>query len=328
MPAEWAPHERTLIAWPCRAELWGDHLGEAEDDYAAIAQAIAEYEPVTVLARPVDAERAAERCGPKVDLVEVALDDSWVRDTGPLYVTGEGRRVAVDPVFNGWGEKYHPHADDAALVERWCKRTGDARRPLDLVLEGGAITVDGEGTLITTEQCLLHPNRNPTLSRRAIERLLAEGLGATRVVWVPYGLDDRDTDGHVDTVACFSGLATVLVQGCDDPSWRDHDRLAVTRRCLDGAPDVAGRPLQLVDLAVLPVIEVDGEPFAAPYVNLYVANGAVFVPVTDHPADVTMLEVVAGAYPDRRVVPVPGRMLAYGGGGPHCITQQVPALCA
>lgn len=325
MPAEWAPHEHTLMAWPCRAELWADHLDEAEHDVATIAVAIAELEPVTMIARPADAERAAARCGPKVDIVELPLDDSWVRDTGPMYVFDGSRRVAVDATFNAWGHKFEPYGDDAALVERWCDRTGDERRPLDLVLEGGAITVDGEGTLLTTESCLLHPNRNPSLSRTEIERRLTHGLGAMRVVWVPSGLDDRDTDGHVDTVACFARPGLVLVQGCDDPRWRDADRVAITRRCIDGALDAAGRRLEVLDVPVLPVVDVDGEQYAVPYLNLYVCNGGVVVPVTSHPADADALAIIGAAFPGRRVIGVPGRILAYGGGGPHCITMQVPA---
>ncbi len=324
MPAEWAAHERTLMAWPCRAELWGQRLHRAEHDYAAVALAISEFEPVTMLARPPDAERAAEACGPKVDVVEVPLDDSWVRDTGPIYVTGDGRRVAVDFTFNAWGNKFEPYADDAALVERWCERTGDERRVVDMVLEGGAIAVDGEGTLLTTEQCLLNPNRNPSMNRAEIEAVLADTLGAETVVWLPYGLDDRDTDGHVDTVACFTKPGTVLLQGCDHPGWRDYDRLAETRRVLAAASGNDGRAIEIVDVPVLPLTEFDGELYAVPYLNGYVVNGGVIVPVTGHPADGEMLAIIAAAFPDRRVVPVPGAILAYGGGGPHCITQQVP----
>ena len=324
MPAEWAPHERTLMAWPCRAELWRRRITQAEDDYAVIAQVIAEFEPVTMLARPSDAERAVERCGPKVEVVEMPLDDSWVRDTGPIYVTGEGRRVAVDFAFNGWGGRYQPYDDDAALVARWCEHTGEARHAVDLVLEGGAIAVDGDGTLLTTEQCLLNPNRNPGLGRDDIESVLSATLGIERVIWLPYGLDDRDTDGHVDTVACFTRPGVVLVQGCDDPTWRDYERSALTRARLVESVDAAGRALEVLDVPVLAVSELDGERFAVPYLNLYVVNGGVIVPVTGHPADDAMLDVIAGAFPGRRVVGVPGVVLAYGGGGPHCITQQVP----
>ena len=230
----------------------------------------------------------------------------------------------MDFTFNGWGQRFVPHDDDAALAERWLTATGEERIAVDLVCEGGAIATDGEGTVLTTESCLLNPNRNPSLTRAEIERRLSEALGATRVIWVPYAIDDRDTDGHIDLVAAFTQPGQVLLQGGEDPASPGVDRLDMVRRCIDGAHDAASRALRTTVLPVLPTVEVDGETFAVPYLNLYVCNGAVVVPVTDHPADADMLAIVADAYPGRDVVPVAGRILAVGGGGPHCITQQVP----
>jgi len=324
MPAEWAPHERTLMGWPCRPELWGDHLDAAEAAFAAVAQAVAAGEPVTMLARPEHAERASRRCGPGVEVVEMALDDSWLRDTGPVYVTGHGRRVGVDFVFNGWGGKYEPHDQDAALAGRWLAATDEVRVAADLVCEGGAIVTDGEGTLLTTESCLLNPNRNPTLTRAEIERRLGDALGASRVIWAPYSIDDRDTDGHIDLVAAFTAPGQVLLQGGGDPAWPGVDRLDMVRRCVEGALDAASCALRCTVLPVLPTATIDGETYAVPYLNLYVCNAAVIVPVVGHPADPDMLAIIADAYPDREVVPVDGAILAAGGGGPHCITQQVP----
>ena len=243
MPAEWGPHEGTIMCWPARDALWGDHRRRAVDDYTAIADAIARFEPVTMVAPPRLAEEAAGRCGPGVSVVEIPIDDSWARDSGPLYaLDGAGRRVVVDPTFNGWGRKFEPFADDALLARRWAERRGEPVVHESMVLEGGAVAVDGEGTVLTTEQCLLHPNRNPDLSRARIEAGLGRILGATRVVWMPFGLVlDDDTDGHVDNVACFTGPAAVLAQGCDDPAEPDHDRLAVNLRCLQRRAGCAGR---------------------------------------------------------------------------------------
>jgi len=331
MPAETAPHERTLMAWPARADLWGDLRAEAEDAYAQVAMAISAFEPVTVVARPGDGDRAAARCGSgssfDVEVVELPIDDSWIRDSGPTYVLEDERRVAVDWRFNAWGEKYQPHDDDDRLPERWCELRGESRRRSPMVLEGGSIVVDGEGTLITTEQCLLHPNRNPRLSRATIEAELRTQLGVTTIVWLPFGLaDDEDTDGHVDNVVVVPRPGVVLLQGCDDADEPDHDRLAVDRRCLDGHHDAVGRPLQVVTVPVLPFVEVGGERRPVPYLNAYACNGALIVPVTGHPADHDVLALLAEQVPGRQVVPVPGAVLAHGGGGPHCITQQVPAL--
>jgi len=324
MPAEWEPHERTLVCWPARAEIWGDLRRQAELDHAELVRAVARFEPVTVIARPEDVQRAADLCG-EVQVLAIPIDDSWVRDSGPIVVTGGGRRVARDFRFNAWGEKFHPYDDDARLVDRWAREVGMERRSVDLVLEGGAITVDGAGTLVTTEQCLLHPNRNPRATRRRIEAVLEDALGVREVVWVPYGLElDDDTDGHVDNVAAFIRPGLVLLQGCDDPSEPDHERLAVDRRCLSGHVDARGEPLEVVEIPVLPFAEIGGERRPVPYLNLYQCNGGVLVPVCGHPADDEVLDQLRGVFEGREVVPVPGAVLALGGGGPHCVTQQIP----
>ncbi len=336
MPAEWASHERTVIAFPNRVEQWGNRLREAQHAWAHVARTIAEFEPVSLLTTPRYAEGAAELAAhPNITIVEMPLNDAWLRDTAPIYVTGPTyangksasaprRRVGLDFTFNGWGNKYVPYDDDDRIPSLWTAHNGDQRYPVDMILEGGSITVDGEGTVVTTEQCLLHPNRNPHLSRAQIEDRLCAYLGVTKVIWVPYAIDDRDTDGHIDIVAAFIEPGKILWQGCDDPHDPEHTRLAISRRCLDGTLDAAGRALQVVDIPVLPYVEIEGERLPVPYANLYICNGGVIVPVTGHPADDDMLAIIAGAWPNREVVGVPGDIIAFGGGGPHCITQQIP----
>lgn len=325
MPHEGDPHERTLIAWPCRSDLWRGRLAEGRLAVAALVRAVARFEPVSVLARPEDVDGAVALAGaPDVEVVPLPLDDSWMRDTGPVWVTGGGRRVAMDFRFNGWGEKYVPYADDDAIPQRWCARRGEERVRVDLVLEGGSVAVDGEGTLVTTEQCLLHPNRNPDRTRAAIERALSSALGVSVVVWLPWSLDDRDTDGHVDLVAVCARPGIWLFQGCADRQDTEHERLAISRRCLSGATDASGREITVIDLPELPYVSLDGERLPVPYCNLYLCNGAVIVPVTGHRADAEALATIGAAFPGRTVVPVDGAWLAYGGGGPHCMTQQVP----
>ena len=327
MPAEFAPHERTMMAFPCRADLWGARLRDGQVAWAELARTIAAFEPVTMLARPSDVELAADLCAHRdIEIVEMPLDDSWLRDTAPIYVTAPGRRVATDFTFNGWGGAYVPFDNDDAIPERWAALRGEERIEVDLVLEGGSITVDGEGTLLTTEQCLLHPNRNPRLSRADIERVLRESLGVQTIVWLPFAIDDRDTDGHVDLVAMFVEPGCVLWQGCADHDDPEHERLTLSRRCLDGAFDAKGRAIEIIDVPVLPYCEVDGERLPVPYANAYVCNGAVIVPVTGHEADDDMLDIIRSAWPNREVVPVRGEMIAFGGGGPHCTTQQIPVV--
>ena len=214
-PAEWEPHDRTLMGWPCRLELWGETIDQARADYAAVANAVAAFEPVTMIANAgADAARARAACSDGVEIVELPLDDSWLRDCGPIYVYGDdGDRVAIHFRFNAWGEKFPPWDRDAAVGRLIAEQLGDEVRDSTLVLEGGSILTDGEGTLLTTEQCLLNPNRNPSLSREQIEAELRLRLGVERIVWLGMGLlEDRDTDGHVDLIAAFIEPGRVLLQ--------------------------------------------------------------------------------------------------------------------
>ncbi|HSM64758.1 MAG TPA: agmatine deiminase family protein, partial [Ilumatobacteraceae bacterium] len=231
LPAEWEPHAATAMCWPARAEMWGSLHGDAEVAHAEVANAIARFEPVTMLAAPRTAERAAAMCGPGVEVVEQPIDDSWFRDSGPIYVFDDaGEAVATDWRFNSWGEKFLPYADDAAAALRFAERRGDPVRSIGMVFEGGSITGDGEGTLVTTTQCLMHPNRNPTMTQSEIEATLRDELGAERTIWLPYGLAlDDDTDGHVDNIAAFAAPGRLVVQGCDDPDEADWLRLDVDR---------------------------------------------------------------------------------------------------
>lgn len=321
MPAEWAPHERTLMAWPCRTELWGELLEQARRDHAACASAIAAFEPVTMVANPGEqAAQARAACAGEVEVLEIEIDDSWLRDSGPIFTLGStGTRVGVHFGFNAWGEKFAPWDSDHRAGGVLAERYGDAVDIAPFVLEGGSIGVDGEGTLITTEECLLHPSRNPTMTREEIEAGLMSYLGVQRVVWLDKGLvEDRDTDGHVDLIAAFTAPDEVLLQA-GPPGTEDEQRMEVNRERLEAA----GLAVRRLD--VLPFVEVAGEQIAVSHMNFYLANGAVIVPLSGQASDAEALRVIGDAYPDREVVGVPGAVLAYGGGGPHCITQQVPA---
>mgnify|MGYP005811762181 CR=1 FL=1 len=326
LPAEWEPHAATAMCWPARPELWNGRQADAESAHAAVARAIAAYEPVTMIAAPRAVERAEALCGPTVDVVELPIDDSWFRDSGPIYVVDDGDLVATDWTFNAWGEKFAPFADDALAARRFATTRGDAVRTIDVVLEGGAITSDGEGTIATTTQCLLHPNRNPSMTMTEIEDALRRELGARRVLWLPYGLAlDDDTDGHVDNVAAFAAPGHLVLQGCADADEEDWLRLDVDRRVASGAHDAEGRPLTVTTVPVLPFAEVDGVRVPVPYLNYYVGNGFVLVPTCDHPADADMLALIGEQYPGRDVIGLDvGAILALGGGGIHCITQQIP----
>ena len=330
MPAEFASHERTVICWPARQSIYGELMSMAEDAHAQVGRTIAEFEPVSMIVQPGPAvDRAIELCGGRVEIVELPIDDSWFRDSGPIYVEdGDNDRIATDWTFNGWGTKYAPWDQDDLIARRWAERAGHRSKRIPMVLEGGSLTVDGQGTLVTTVQCLMHPNRNPTMTKLDIEERLGDELGISTVVWLPYGLaDDNDTDGHVDNVAAFARPGTLVVQGCADPDEPDWLRMNVNARWARGTADAAGRLLEVIEIPVLPFVQIGGERCPVPYGNFYIGNGFVLVPTAGHAADADMLAIIAEQFPDREVIGLDvGPILAYGGGGIHCITQQVPAI--
>ncbi len=320
MPAEFAPHERTLMAWPCRVTMWGAQLEAARREYAGVANAIAAFEPVTmVCASEADAAGARAALAANVEIVVIAIDDSWLRDSGPCFVFTDTGRRAVHFGFNAWGEKFAPWDTDAAVGAELGKLVGDEVDEAPFVLEGGSIAVDGTGVLVTTEQCLLNPNRNPSLSQTEIEAGLRGFLGAEQIVWLGQGLaEDRDTDGHVDMIAAFTAPGALLLQSAP-PGDVNHEAMSENARRARAAG------LEVEALGPLARFDVGGEPVGLSYLNLYVCNGAVIVPIAQMESDDEALTRIDAAFGDREVVGVPARTIAYGGGGPHCITQQVPA---
>ncbi|MGY0235968.1 agmatine deiminase family protein [Longispora urticae] len=330
MPAPWAHHEGCLMAWPTRPEMWGSVFARARAEYAAVATAISAFEPVTMIAAPGQSAGAREACGEDVDVIELPIDDSWLRDSGPVFVLGpDGERAGVDFRFNGWGGKFPPFDADDRISGVLLERLGVTAVHSPMVLEGGAITVDGEGTLITTEQCLLHPTRNPLLTRAQMEAELRAKLGVTTVIWLPYGrIEDTITDGHVDGVCVFVAPGTVLLRMPADPDHPDHDRMRANRAHLEASVDARGRRLRILELPQSAFVEVDGHRTELGYLNFYIANGGVVVPVAGLPSDEDALAVIAAALPDHKVVGVPATTIAYGGGGVHCVTQQIPEVTA
>ena len=322
MPAEFARHSRTVICWPARPEIYGSRLPEAQTAHVALANTISGYEPVTMIANPQDLSAARKACAENVDVVALEIDDAWFRDSGPNYVIENRELIATCWTFNGWGEKFVPFDKDATIATRWAAHAGHKTRKIDMVLEGGSLNVDGAGTLITTEQCLLHPNRNPKLSRDQIAERLCLELGQQRVVWLPFGLAlDDDTDGHVDNVAAFIGEKIVIMQGCDDKNEADFSRCATN---ISVAKDAG---LTVHEIPVLPYVVTDSVRAAVPYLNFYICNDAVIVPVCGHDADSEMLALLGEFIPDRDIIGLEiGEILSRGGGGIHCVTQQIPAI--
>lgn len=326
MPAEWHPHARCWMAWPCRDELWGERIDAARTAYAEVAKTIAQFEPVTMVARPEDVAEVSLRCGSGVASLPMALDDSWIRDTGPSFVIdGRGGIAGIDWLFNAWGGKYKPYDNDAALARAVLEHLKVTRYEAPLVLEGGAVHVDGEGTLLATEQSVLNPNRNPDLSRAEIERLLCAHLGVRTIIWLARGLEDDETDGHIDNLACFVRPGVVLALTTNDPEDGNYEALKDNLKCLRGARDAKGRELEVIEIEQ-PARELgdDGRRLAKSYVNLYVANGGVVMPGFEDGKDGPAYEIVTKCFPKRDVRQVGVIDIVHGGGGIHCITQQQP----
>jgi len=325
MPGEWAAHERCWMAWPCRAELWGDTLDEARRAYAAVARAIAAFEPVTMIAREADADDASALCGPTVTIMTAPIDDSWMRDIGPTFVLGEGGAVAgVSWRFNAWGGKYRGFQNDAALAGLLLDRLGIPCFDAPFVLEGGAIHSDGEGTVLTTESVLLNSNRGMASSRAVAEALLRDWIGAEKVIWLQAGLAEDETDGHIDNVACFAAPGRVLALAAPDGSDVNHAGLAANLALLASERDARGRTLEVIPIRQTTRMDSAGRPLAASYINFYIANGGVVMPSFASDEDEAAAAAVRSAFPDRRVVQVDARSIIRGGGGIHCITQQQP----
>lgn len=325
MPAEWEPHARCWMQWPRRGNLWGPYMPQALVAYAHVARTISQFEPVTMIAHPDDVAEARFTCGAGVDVVGLAIDDSWARDTGPTFVKDPARGVAgVHWKFNGWGAKYAHTAHDARVGADVLKRLGMRCYEAPIVLEGGSFTVDGYGTLLTTEQCLLNANRNPELHPREVAEALAMYLGIRRVLWLGDGLEGDETDGHVDMVACFAGRGRVLLNA-PAPGEPNFAAMQDNRERLMQMKDAAGGALKVIDVPQpMQVHHDDGRLMPLSYVNFYVANGAVIVPAYGDPRDDDAAQIIADAFPGRQCVQVPALDIARGGGAIHCITQQQP----
>jgi agmatine deiminase len=321
MPAEWEPHEGCLMEWPTvtRQPLWADRFEDAKREYASVAGAVAAFERVVMVCDPEQESEVHRYCGKDVEALPIPIDDSWMRDNGPIFVRdGRGRVAIVHFRFNSWGERYLPYDRDADVPRHLAAHLGMRRYEAPFVLEGGSFFVDGEGTLITTEECLLNPNRNPGMSRDQIEEGLREYLGVDTIVWLGMGhATDRDTDGHIDGIAPYVRPATVALLAPEDPEDLDHAPGRDNLERLGRAADARGRAFEVIPFQTRP-------PGALAYLNLYLPNGGVIVPVADRPEDEQALNQITKLFTDREVVPVPGETLNYGGGGPHCITQQIP----
>ncbi|HSI38964.1 MAG TPA: agmatine deiminase [Xanthobacteraceae bacterium] len=345
MPAEWETHAGCWMIWPERADNWRGGAAPGQAAFAAVASAIAAHEPLTMLVSAGQWSNARRELPASVRLVEASTDDSWCRDSGPSFVVdARGRLRGVDWEFNAWGGLYAPCEADRLLAAKVLEVERAPRYRAPFVLEGGSIHVDGEGTVLTTEECLLNPNRNPELSRVEIEEHLKDYLGVSTVIWLGAGLVDDETSGHIDNLACFVRPGVVALTWCEDPN---DPQYAISRDALERltkARDARGRTLEIVKLPLpgplfrgteeaIDATEPShgtmsrgaGERLGASYANFYIGNGLVLMPELDPRTDGEARSILAKLFPDRTVIGLPTREILLGGGNIHCITQQQPA---
>ncbi|MGO1118087.1 agmatine deiminase family protein [Rhodovibrionaceae bacterium A322] len=325
MPAEWEPHERCWMIWPAREEVWEDIYDATKRNYAEVAKAIARFEPLTMVVHPDQVAEAQVQLGEGIDILALPVDDSWARDSGPNFLLNDkGELAATSWTFNAWGQTYEPFDQDALMGRRILDHLDRPCFLSELIAEGGGITVDGEGTVITTESCFLNPNRNPGWSKEEVTEELKRTLGVTKVIWLPGNPLEEETNGHVDGIAAFVRPGLVLMsRNQDDPTDPFAEAYERNIAAMAGQTDAKGRPLELTFIG--DANDYDGdERTCLSYINSYLANGAVIMPHYGVPSDDEARAVYAALYPDREIVQVPIHEIATGGGGIHCITQQQP----
>lgn len=335
MPAEWAPHERTFISWPVQASMvYPDRYAEVCDGYAEFITAIAEFEPITVVVNPDDLPKVKARFAQDPNTERIAFlpiehNDAWLRDNGPTFlVNPEGELAGVNWRFNAWGGKYSPWDLDDAVAPQILEALNVKRFDAPLVLEGGSIHTDGEGTLLTTEECLLNENRNPQLSREEIEAAVKNYVNVDQIIWLKRGLDGDETDGHIDNVACFAAPGKVILQVCDDPNDENYAITQENIAILSAATDAQGRKLEIIPIPQPPKAFYEDSRLTLSYLNFYFVNGGIILPIFGGAAEDTdrkAIQALSDAFPDRKIRTVDGMAIIREGGNVHCTTQQMPA---
>jgi agmatine deiminase len=341
MPAEWHRHDATWLTWPKDPVTWPDRVPQVREIFLRMIEVLAEHETVNLLVDDEEAAADVRRCmtwpqASNVRLHLVPTVDSWIRDYGPNFIVraegaGAGVGAAASLVafndwgFNAWGDKYETLKADDSIPARLEPILGLPRFPIDLVLEGGSIDVNGAGVVMTTEQCLLNVNRNPGHDRAAIERALRDYLGVRQVLWLGEGVAGDDTDGHIDDIARFVSPTTIVCALEDDPADANHEVLRDNVRRLELARDADGQPYRVVTLPMPGPVMADSDRLPASYANFYIANNVVLLPVFGHANDSRAITVLQPLFPGRRVVPINCEPLVWGMGAIHCVSQQQPA---
>lgn len=327
LPGEWVRHERTIMFWPCRESMWGPFFAEVQDESARVANTIAEFEPLTMVAADeAGAEVARRRLHPRTDIRVIPMDGSWSRDNGPIYVT-DGRRVeARHVVFNSYGERHAKRDRDARAGATLAEQLGHRVEKIDVVMEGGAIATNGRDTLVATEHCVMNPNRNWHIDQATVTQRLLDGFGLERMVWLPGGpLFDRgptNSDGHTDLILQFVDEHRCLLMAAYGPDDESAEIHAANRDILQAAG------FEVIEVPYLATIHHGDLTVRASYLNFYLCNDAVLIPVPEEDLDLDaeVVRLIGSAFPDREAIGLRMRAHPVHGGAIHCITQQVPAV--
>ncbi len=326
-PAEWEPHAATWLAWPHKPETWPGKFGPIPAVWQKLVQTLARFEPVHICAggEAVMAE-ARKLVGdvPNVTLHDIATNDVWARDHGPMFLAGGTEPALIDWEYNAWGGKYPPFDLDNAVPGQVAALTGRRMFSPGIVMEGGALENNGAGTILTTEPCLLNPNRNPQLNREQIEQYLRDYACADKILWIGGSVEGDDTDSHIDELARFVGPSTVVAALESDPRDVNYEPLQENFRLLQTLTDAQGRPLEVIPIPMPRPLFYDEQRLPACYMNFYIANGVVLVPVFDDPSDKVALDTLGRLFPGREIIGIEAIDLVWGLGAFHCITQQQP----
>lgn len=331
MPAEWEAHERTFISWPVKDSMCHpDNHESVCAGYAEFIKAIAEFEPVSVLVNPNELENVKKLFEESnIELLPIEHNDAWLRDNGPTFIIDEeGNRAGVNWNFNAWGGKYAHWDLDDEVAPKILKHYNIKKFDAPLVMEGGSLHTDGEGTLLTTEECLLNPNRNPDLTREQIEAYLKQYLNIEKVIWLKRGLSGDETDGHVDNIACFAAPGKIIMQTCDDPSDENYEITLENLQILNNSTDARGRKIEIIQINQPPRAYYEGERLTLSYLNFYFVNDGIILPTfggNAAEADKKAEEVLSLTFPDRKIRAVDGIEVIKEGGNVHCTTQQMPS---
>ena len=334
MPAEWYPHKCCWMQWPYNnpnhdgygaVPSWSHFdFDKGRLAWANVANSISKFEKVKMMVHPDEISKAKNLLNSDIEIIQLKIDDCWARDSGAIFLLNDKKKLGgVDWEFNGWG-KFKPYDSDNKVAKFMIENSSAKYFKNNMVLEGGSVHVDGEGTLLTTEQCLLNKNRNPQLSKEEIENNLKEYLNINKIIWLKNGTDEG-TDGHVDNIACFVKSGTVLALSCKDRNDPFYERINENLEILKTSTDNKGRKLNVIEIEMSykRLIPNDDEPSS--YINFYIANKGIVMPsFEDEKADYRAKNIVQSVFPDRKIIAINGIDISMGGGNVHCITQQQP----